>query len=435
MRTKLLFQIPFQCYLTGPSKDSLVFRTTFEVSPFSVSLKLLSREDNIYELENGEKNERYFTHIDYLEYALTPLCNEIAGKLDSQTLATQEKERTELFRTLLMIVNRTLQSIRNFVAVPHIQVLNPETKDAEAYMALWDLRVLASGEEHPIFPPTSAFALAMSGKSPLEYLRVQDSMNVPNLNVRAWPDIEEALQDNSDPPPEKEFFINAIEFLGVRNFRMALLESIICLEIVLSQYLRAYLSIRKSLSTKRINDFLTPGMGLTARLTGLLDLTLSPEDLSDIDVNKIIQAVKWRNEIVHQTGRLPQNVKEEALRDSIGEVLGLVLRLAQLRDRINSSPELEQIAQRVSEDNSIPVPTIFGLARHSVLVEIQFMFKELPSEKVLKNVAQALGEELGRRDRKFKPDKHLFIRFLKFPQETVARWHAGNLEFADGKPS
>lgn len=427
MRKRLLFQVPFQCYLSGPSEDSLSLRGRFEVSHFLVSVKLVSHEDKIYELENVEPNDKFFRKIDYLEYALTPLAHEIALELDSQTLATDRKKQSELFRTLLIIVNRTLQSIRNFGTVPHIQVLNPEIKDGEKYMRLCDVRVSDGEQEHRIVPATSIFDLILSG----QYQAVQNVMEVSTLNVTAWPDIEEALQDESDPPPEKEFFTNAIEFLRLRNFRMGLLESVICLEIVLTQYLRAFLSIRKKLSNTRINKFLKPEIGLSARLAGLLDLSLTAKDLNDIDVNNIIRVVRWRNNIIHRTGHLPENVGEKSLKDGIFQVLSLVLKLARLRDRINSSPELEKIAVKISENNNIPVPTIFDLGRHLVLVEIQFVFKELPSKEVLGNTAHRLGEELGRRDTRFKPEEHLFIRFLKFPKETVARWREGKLEFTE----
>jgi hypothetical protein len=209
---------------------------------------------------------------------------------------------------------------------------------------------------------------------------------------------------------------------------MALLESIICLEIVLTQYLRSFLLIRKGFSNSKIRRFLSPQMGLSMRLSGLLALTLTKDDLKDVDLNKVIRVVGWRNEIVHRTGRLPEYLTEDELRDGILNVITLVLLLAQLRGRIQAEPTLQDIAKKVSEAHKIPVPNIFVIGRHFVSVEIQFFFAALPENGILEGVSKDLGDQLKTRDKRFIPEKHLFIRFLKFPQTTAARWRSGSLE-------
>jgi hypothetical protein len=148
--------------------------------------------------------------------------------------------------------------------------------------------------------------------------------------MHRWAEIEKAIQDNKSPLPEQEFTVNASEHLYLRNFRLALVESVIGLEIVLSRHLRTYLHTQKKAPEARIGEFLTPNLTLNMRLSGLLVLTLPPDVFQQIDLDTIKKAVRWRNQVVHKTGQLPGGIPNAELRETISAVLELTQRLGTL---------------------------------------------------------------------------------------------------------
>src|SRR4029450_5705664 len=119
------------------------------------------------------------------------------------------------------------------------------------------------------------------------------------------------LQDDLPVPPEQEFTTNVLEHLKANNLRLAVLEAIIGLEIVLTRYLRAFLRAYQGTPEDRINKFLSPDFGLTARLSGVLDLTLNETDRREFDLTKVMTVVSWRNKVTHGEGRLPTAPRDE----------------------------------------------------------------------------------------------------------------------------
>jgi len=398
--------------------------TTFEEAGYFVHLSLSFEDDKVLELQNVPPEDKYFAATSSIDFVLSPNPESVSNQFTYDSLTVDKELQKSLLKMIVKIINRTFQAMRNFGLMPHVHLFNPDLSSTDYYLNWLSVKVIDEKGERPISQNQNLLGLALAGFFP----PASETSPVSDLHVYRWPDIDEALQDQSEPPPEKEFFTNAVEFLRLRNFRMALLESVICLEIVLTQYLRVFLSIRKAVPNSRIRRFLSPQMGLSMRLSGLLDLTLTKDDLKDIDLNKVMRVVNWRNSIVHRTGRLPDQLTEEELRDGISSVLTLVLLLAQLRDGIQAEPALQDIAKKVSDTHKVPIPSIFDIGRHLIMVEMQFLFSALPENTTLETVAKDLGKRLKSRDSRFVPERHLFIRFLKFPKVPVARWRKGSLE-------
>ncbi|MNW59818.1 hypothetical protein D3C74_377630 [compost metagenome] len=66
---------------------------------------------------------------------------------------------------------------------------------------------------------------------------------------------------------------------------------------------------------------------MSSRLSGLLDLIVRPEDLQKIDIDKVKSVVKWRNNIAHRTGHLPDGLSEAQLLEGINNVFALTMML------------------------------------------------------------------------------------------------------------
>src|SRR3990172_4309857 len=347
---KLKLKIPLHFYLFGPTELSLKVRTSFNKDGVKVNLKLLSEDPHI--LSEGPDDSKVFCHLKGAEFELEDTEPQ-RSKLSK--VVTTEPDYVSILKFLLPIVNRVLRSIRNWGVVAFVAELNPKDDDAKKYIQRWDVQSSEDGEnwQAVVKPETGLLSVLLSS------FFLNDE-KAGNLHVKDWSDIEEAIQDNLEPPPEQEFLTNSIEHLNLGNFRLALVEAIICLEIVLTQFLQVFLSIYKIISKSRINDFLSPQFGLKAKVSALLDLILDPNDLKKINVDNVRTAVEWRNGVIHKTGHLPQGVPEEELRRKINDVLSLALLLGRKQEQISSSPELQRIGNQLSQKFRLPNPTILG---------------------------------------------------------------------------
>jgi len=90
-------------------------------------------------------------------------------------------------------------------------------------------------------------------------------------------------------PIETEFLVNSREYLENNNFRLAIIESVIALEIALTRYIRVYFEYIKKYSKKKIEKFLNANFGLSTRLYIIPTLTLSDKDYSRIDLNLVLK--------------------------------------------------------------------------------------------------------------------------------------------------
>ena len=218
-------------------------------------------------------------------------------------------------------------------------------------------------------------------------------------------------------------------WLSVRNYRLALLEAIVCLEIVLSQFLENYLLINKGFSRNRVMKVLGKDVGLTPRVGLLLDLVLTQGELKSLGIGDVLKAINWRNTVVHKTGHLPPGLSDNEAQDCIFGVLHLADVLAGKRTQIVASPESKDVAQFIALAFKVPLPTISLIRHHRRVVQFQFFISdEFPSEEKMKEIAEAVARRIQERDRRFKPEEHLHIRFSDFPQKTIAVWSRGMLE-------
>jgi len=411
-------QVPLSLFVIGPSVDSLALGAEFRHKHFRVTLSLpgsVPVSDDSF-----PEDSRHFRSVTDLQLQIEEVKE---GKFKLTELVGEPTRHPELFRLLAQIVNRVLRSIRNFGVVAQVGEIHPQYKDAETYLEKWGVEFSEDGENwkliYPLPDTIGGFAALFTA---------QDYSKLGTLRAIRWPDTVEAIQDNLEPGPEQEFLTNAVEHLERRNYRLALVESIVCLEIVLNDYLKEYLATGKGIPSDRIKNFLTPDIGLTARVSVLLDLTLSREDLKSVEIDHVLQAIDWRNKIVHKTGRLPEGIAEETIRQKIVSVFELAMLLAFKRDQIKAEPEMRQLSEALSKKHAVPVPNIYRVGGHRVAMDMIFPPVNLPGEEVLKALADDLSSRLLARDKRFKPNEDLSIRYMVFPRKTWARWQNGQLE-------
>jgi hypothetical protein len=107
------------------------------------------------------------------------------------------------------------------------------------------------------------------------------------IETTSWEKVATEILEQKNPPAELELAVNSMEHWHSKNLRLAVLESVIGLGIVMASFLRAYLTYRKEIPEAQLKDFLSPEFGLTSRLSGLLNMTFNKKDLENINIDLI----------------------------------------------------------------------------------------------------------------------------------------------------
>jgi len=225
-----------------------------------------------------------------------------------------------------------------------------------------------------------------------------------------------------------EFLTNALEHLHAHNFRLAVIESIIGLEIVLTRFLREYLKNAKGYNKNRIDKFLRPNFGLSSRVAGVIELCLTKNDLPGINFETVLKAIEWRNSIIHKKGKLPINLSKSAIRDGIAHVQGLAQVLALKGNNAEALPQFEEISKNIQKSHNFLRPTIQLVSNHNISVTLQILQPPKDSLKMpeLEKVVKDLIPPLIRRDLRFDPKENLLIKFV----DLLGNFRA---DFRDGK--
>jgi hypothetical protein len=211
----------------------------------------LSWGDTPLQSEEMEADYRHFRMMRELVFVLSPADETESARLTE--IVNNKLRWDQLVQLLTSIGNRVLRSIRNFGFVPYVNEVKQNEGNLQARMERW--KVSSTGDDGtwcPLVPPApdiGGFALLFRDTTATE---------MPQMRASNWRAVEEAIQEDLSPGPEREFFINAIELLRVGNLRMAVMESVIGLEIALARYLESYLEKRKELSARRIASFVKP---------------------------------------------------------------------------------------------------------------------------------------------------------------------------------
>ncbi|MCR8645666.1 hypothetical protein NV379_23785 [Paenibacillus sp. N1-5-1-14] len=305
---KIKWEVPINALLYAPKSDMLFVELTHNYKGILCTYRFLGDDPEYFEAAIDEK---YMRTIKKLEIIISDLDG--SNKLFN-IVSSVNKEK--LFKILIDTSNRFIRSVRNFGLVAPLKELSYNFSQYNYILLIWSVEILNEETWMPLLDKSIDRSLLFNVYSNLQSL--------VNINMMKWNDIEEAMLQDITPSPEIEFTTNALEHLINKNYRYAVVESIIGLEIVLTRFLTKYLTSSKGFSSNRVKDFLSTEFGLYAKLSGLLDLILNIDELQLTDLEKVKSVVKWRNHIVHRTGHLPEGVSKEQLLDGVENVISLI---------------------------------------------------------------------------------------------------------------
>jgi hypothetical protein len=416
---KLRFNVPLVVWIIGPSPESLDFASKFLHRGLSVEVSAVG--DAPLHSDQASAGYQHFRIMRELIFVASPCGETESGRLTE--MVNDNLRWVQLVRVLTSVANRVLRSIRNFGTVPYVNEVKESEGNLQASMERW--KVSRFGDDNTWQPLVPA-APGLGGFGQLFGRLGSGATEMPQLRASEWRAVEEAIQEDLSPGPEREFLINAIELLRVENFRMAVMESVIGLEISLARYLNTYLEKRRGLSSARVKSFVNPQLGLTDRVGVLLDLTIGNRLKELVDMEDVLFAVRMRNHVVHKTGHLDPNVEDEKVRKSVNSVLLLTDVLANEWLQIEMDPAMKSLAEEIAKAHSVPAPTIRVVRKHRILLNFWFV-GQVPESLNLDDLCLDIGERLVAIDKWLDPSEDLFVRFEQFPSQLVANWHHGKL--------
>ena len=406
--------IPFSCYVTGATAEAL--SPTFRFASRNCVVTGSLRGDDPIALTEPGDEDPWFRKV----HSLSVEIDEQATDLVTRVVDSNDSER--IIGCVLKPANRIIRSIRNFGLVTHVREYRIDEFIGGHWLDVLSVQTSTDGSTWTDLgePPKDIAEL-------LARMSLMRREHTGTFKIANLAEVQEAVEDNLAAGPERVFLANAIEYLRMGDLRVAIVESVICIEILIGQLLPELLAAA-SVSA----DALTKEITLFPRVKMLLPLLL-PTEMAKEDLASVLRTISLRNKIVHQSGHLPDGIPEETVRKGIRAVIGLAYSLAHKRDSLRRAPDLQRLSRNIAAKFGIRAPTIEWALRHMFTVRFPFFFDPMPTMDRLAEVAGAVVDGLKELDHRCQPNTDVFVFFSRFGTE-VATWQGGRFHVIPGAP-
>ncbi len=412
---KLKYKIPVELIVISRSKDGIKSNINFNHDDFTITINLIGSQ--IFE-QKSQEIWPYSQNFNTFEF----IVQDFDKSKDRVSKLITENSREQLSSLLISINNRAIFAFRNFGTACGMHEFNAINDNPEYYLDKWDVEY--TNDDKTWIRLIDKY----KGEILIKIVREDISLEFLNKNIMSSEkisEIEESINEKYIPNPEQEFLTNSLEQFKNNNFRLSLIESIMALEIILNQCIRKYLLLKLNLEKLKIDKFINPQLGLTARVSVLLNIILTKEKISEIDIDKILKAVNWRNNIIHTTGNFPNNLDIEVIKNHIVEVWNLVKILSQYYSKISAEPELDQIAKSIEKKPHIKCPTIEYIDRHTVWIRFIHLIDLVPEIEIVNEAIIRIIKIFEEKDKYFNAKENLIVDFQQVDQ-IKHRWQKGD---------
>jgi hypothetical protein len=284
---------------------------------------------------------------------------------------------------------------------------------------------------------------------------------IETVSEENWLNARFGVMADTVIPRETEFLVNARRHVQLGNYRYAILEAAIGLEMSVNEYLRNELQRKNKASRlagnqdqatiKRMEDtFFSTSFDLHAKLNALLPLLTWATLYEELRPTSLRSIYSYRNALMHD-GRLPTDATPQKVAELVEHCRAACEVLRRQRDREQMSEDLSNLTKEVET----VCTTLGGLS--SIRYEgngfyyAHFEFKgehfllrgEIPNEdelnKIVSIVIQGINSSSVKISRHFVPERHLLIAFRGEKKKAV--WQEGRLEISPlqegdfGKPN
>ena len=423
----LEFNLPIRINLFSSEKENLnnTF-TNFNYKKYNCFLKLKSEKDII---EYKEKEKITYTR-NYHGISITIEDND-KGTIEN---FVKEQSMAKILKLINLVSNRCLLVFRNYGNLTKVKEfsLRLDSKDIEqvkSFFMMLDIKVSKkNNNKYEKILEYWGFKIDIAKEFTSIWLQ-ESYFNVygeEDLGYNTWLVIKDALENNLEITEERYFFVNSLEHIRNNNIRLAVIETVISLEVAVNKYLKNYLKL-KNIPNDRIGNLINPQIGIYSTVSVLLDLSIEEELMKTIEIDEVLKLITLRNNIIHNNKQIP---KEASGRDEIVKQIASVQILCRLlfgfcNKRINievllknvqASYDIENIEVRCLPDNPNTVLIVY-LKEYSNELINKINFSIINSLKDFKGYERLYNEK-----------EHLCINY-RFNKKLMAKFSKGKLVF------
>lgn len=239
----------------------------------------------------------------------------------SLTTLVRSSQWDSVLETLLGVANSCISQIRDAGGVPHVHTITTsEREEARFVLHRFGVQMSEDGttwkdiiEKSELSADTGGYLAQLIATKPKGW-----------LSLSGWVSVKSGLARGTDPDASAQCTVNAQEYIELGNLRLAVLESVMGLELSVASYLGEYGRRKMHMSKSQIDTMLAPAVTLEMRVKCLLPLCEGEQTLPDDILRKVLTVVKWRNDIVHKLGGLPADTSPDVVASYVQVVMIVV---------------------------------------------------------------------------------------------------------------
>jgi len=421
----LEFNLPIRINLFSSEKENLnnTF-INFNYKKYNCFLKLKSEKDII---ENKEKEMITYTR-DYHGISIMIEDNS-KGTIEN---FVKEQSMAQILKLINLISNRCLLVFRNYgnltkVKEFSLQLDSKDTEQFKSFFMMLDIKISKkNNNEYEKILKYWGFKIDIIEELPSRWLQ-NSYFNVYNeeyLGYKIWLEIKKALENNLEITEERYFSVNSLEHIYNNNIRLAVIETVISLEIAVNKYLKDYLKF-KNIPNDRIDNLINSKTGIHSMVSVLLDLSIEEEVMEIIKIDEVLELITLRNKIIHENKQIPkESSKQEEIFSQIASTHVLCkLLFGFCSKRINIKALLKN-TQRSYDIKNIEIKC---LPDNPIIVLIVYL-KEYSNELINKinlSIISSL-KDFREYERLYNEKEHLCINY-RVNKKLMAKFSKGKL--------
>ena len=342
------------------------------------------------------------------------------------------KNKKLLLEQIILILNKVLKCIRIYGWAHTVHEYSTKYYEEDVDFSLIELSVQVSGDGknfYYLIDESEKWEMFGFLKHDFGFFNEYSYIFPPNLSK-----IEDAIADKNldiimeEEPIETEFWVNSREHQLNKNYRLAIIESVIAVEIALTNYIRDYFKYTKKYNKKKIDKFLSANFDLSTRLYIIPALTLSVDDYSKINFDLVLKGVSIRNKLIHKGEDCLSGVSDNEINNYINELNKLSRLLSLKTVQMKTEPKMRDIAEKIRTKFRVGC-VISRLRNHRFIVNIYFTFLTegvfFEENKVI-DIINTISELLAEYDNNIIPNEHLIVNFRDIPDMKLwAYWSQG----------
>lgn len=345
----------------------------------------------------------------------------------------KEQSMMQILNLVNSISNRCLLVIRNYGNLTKVKEFSLKLDRADkeqfkSFFMMLDVKIAKNNMEYEKILKHWGFKDDIAKEFTSKFLldNFFDVYHEEYLDYDTWLDIKNALENNYEITEDRIFFVNSLEHRKNNNIRLAVIETVIGLEIVVTKYLRNYLKF-KNIPNDRIGDLINPHIGIYSMVSVLLDLSVEEEIIKHIKIDKVLKLIKLRNNVIHNNYKIPkETTKQNEIFEQIQATHFLCKLLFSFCNKIIIIKGLLKKTKKNYDIENVQTRCMIDVPNIILSVYLKKYSNELIT-KINFSVINSL-KDFRRFEKLYDEEKYLYISY-RFNKKVMAKFSKGKLEF------